>query len=794
MKKYIITIILLLFSISSFSQNNKLWYLKPAGEWMEALPIGNGRLGAMIYGGIETETIALNESTMWSGQYDENQEPAFGKEKLNELRKLFFDGKISEGNHQTSNNLSGTPHSFGSHLPIGDLKLNFVYPAGDRTNYQRELNLENAISCVSFDINGTEYKREYFGSNPDNVLVFRFSANKAKSITMGLSLDLLRESKIEVLGNQLEFSGQASFPKLGPGGVNFIGKIAVLLDGGSLSAEKENVNIKDANSVIVVVDIRTDYKSPQYKDICAGTIKTAQSKKYDKLKSVHIDDYSKLYKRVDLSLGLSGYEHLPTDARWKQIKDGKNDIGLDALFFQYGRYLLIASSRKNSPLPANLQGIWNDNLACNMGWTNDYHLDINTEQNYWISNIGNLHDCNKPLFDYIKDLSVHGRKTAQKVYGSRGWTAHTVANVWGYTAPGQSVYWGLFPTASSWIASHLWTQYIYTQDESFLEKVAYPLLKGNAEFLLDYMIEDPKTGYMMTGPSISPENGFRINGEGLGVSMMPTCDRQLAYEIFSYCIEASKILDIDRTFADSLKTALSKLPPIRIGKNGGVQEWFEDYEESSPNHRHTSHLLGLYPFSQITLEKTPDLAVAAAKTIQLREAAEGWEDVEWSRANMICNHARLKNSGEAYRSVVMLQKDFTRENLLTISPKGIAGAPYDIFIFDGNTAGAAGIAEMLIQAHEGYIEFLPSLPAQWKTGYFKGLCVPGGAEIDVEWENESVKKAVITATSTNIFKIKLPETFSSAKFTKNGKTHKCDINNGILTVNLKKGDKFNIII
>ncbi len=769
----------------------ELWYNQPAGEWMEATPIGNGRLGAMIYGGVEKETIALNESSMWSGEYDPEQEQAFGKERMKELRKLFFDGKLSEGNNIASKYLVGSSRSFGTHLPVGDLHIDFKYPSGEISNYKRALNLENAVNEVVFHIGDIQYKREYFCSNPDDAMIVRMTANKSASLSMDFYLNLLREAEISTNDSELIFSGKVNFPKHGVGGVNFVGIITIKTDEGTVATNGGKLSITNADAVTVAVDIRTDYKNPDYQQQNLNTVNKAMSKNYSDLKANHISDYSPLFNRVQLNLGKSEYEHLPTDVRWKQLKEGKNDVGLDALFFQYGRYLLIAASRENSPLPAALQGMWNDNLACNMGWTNDYHLDINTQQNYWIANIGNLHECHKPLFRYIKDLSVHGSKTAGKVYGCRGWTAHTVANIWGYTAPSQSISWGLFPTASSWIASHLWTQYQYTLDKTFLAEEAYPLLKGNAIFLLDYMVEDTEHTYLMSGPGISPENGFIYKGERLCASMMPACDRQLAYEIFKACLETTEILGIDQTFADSLKTALSKLPPIMIGKNGAIQEWFEDYEEGSPNHRHTSHLLSFYPFSQITLDKTPELAKAAKKTIEYRLAAEGWEDTEWSRANMICFYARLKDPSEAYKSLVMLQSDFSRENLMTISPAGIAGAPYDIFVLDGNTAGAAGIGEMLIQTQEGYVEFLPCLPEAWNNGNFKGLCIPGGAEVSVTWNNSIISYASLKATANNTFSVKLPDG-KDYTVTINNKKISAASDNDIIEVEMRIGDLFEI--
>ena len=781
-------------SATDSCETTELWYAQPAKVWMESLPIGNGRLGAMTYGGIEEEKLALNESTMWSGQYNENQNIPFGREKMNQLRKLFFEGKLSEGNRIAGDNLHGNQTSFGTHLPIGDLKMQFIYPEGKVTGYRRSLSLDEAISSVSFNSGGVNYKREYFATNPDNVLVLRLTADKQKSITMNMGLDLMRQADLSVEDNQLVFTGKVDFPLHGPGGVCFEGRIAVLADNGEVKMEQSGVGIKEADAVTLIVDVRTDYKSPDYKTLCADGVKKAAAKSYDELKQAHIKDYNTLYNRVSIHFGQDANRALPTDVRWKQVKEGKTDTGLDALFFQYGRYLTIASSRENSPLPIALQGFFNDNKACNMGWTNDYHLDINTEQNYWAANVGNLAECNAPLFTYIKDLAHHGAKTAEVVYGCKGWTAHTTANVWGYTPASSTIIWGLFPMAGSWIASHLWTQYEFTQDKQYLAETAYPLLKGNAQFILDFLAKDPKSGYLMTGPSISPENWFRTaGGEEMVASMMPACDRELAYEILSNCVRASEILDTDREFADSLRTAIAQLPPIQLRANGAIREWFEDFEEAHPNHRHTSHLLALYPFSQITLEKTPELAEAARKTIENRLSAENWEDTEWSRANMICMYARLKDAQEAYKSVQLLQGKLSRENLMTVSPGGIAGAEGDIYSFDGNPAGTAGMAEMLIQNHEGYVEFLPCLPVEWKDGSFKGLCLKGGAEATAEWTNAVINKASLKATADQVLKVKIPQG-KKYRVLLNGKEAIANPDaKGLITVDMKRGDLLELL-
>lgn len=744
--------------MSVSAQEARLWYDAPADEWMKSLPIGNGRSGAMVFGGVEEETVCLNESSMWAGEYDPNQEKPFGRERLDALRKLFFEGKIEEGNRIAGQELVGTPHSFGTHLPIGDVKFKFAYPESGEgpRGYRRELDMQTAVAKVSFKIGKTRYTREYIASNPQDAVILNFTADKKQSVSFEMRMDMITKAEVHTEGNQLVFDGQALFPNQGTGGVMFQGRVAVKAQGGTVETDGDKVRVKNADAVMIVADVRTNYKNDGYKALCSNTVKKTEAGNFDEMKAEHIKDYAPLFSRVSLRLGEGQNDNMPVDARWRAMREGKKDAGLQALFFQYGRYLLIASSRENSPLPVALQGFFNDNLACNMCWTSDYHLDINTQQNYWIANVGNLAECNAPLFTYIADLAHHGAKTVQTVYGCKGWAAHTTANIWGFTAPSAGMGWGLFPLAGSWMATHLWTQYEYTLDKEYLANTAYPLLKGNAEFLLDYMVEDPNTGYMVTGPCISPENAFGYNGQHLGASMMPTCDRVLAYEIMTACVKSSEILGIDKDFADSLRLALAKFPPIRINKYGGVCEWYEDYDDVNQNHRHTSHLLAFYPYNQISLAHTPELAEAVDKTLDRRLTAEGWEDTEWSRANMICFYARLKNAKKAEESVDILMSDFARENLLSISPEGIAGAPYDIFIFDGNAAGAAGIAEMLVQGHEGYVEFLPCLPEEWKDGSFSGLCVKGGAEVSAEWKDACVRKASLKATADGLFRLKVP--------------------------------------
>jgi alpha-L-fucosidase 2 len=768
----------------------ELWYDQPAQEWMQSLPVGNGRLGAMVYGGITEETIALNEITLWSGEVDSAQEQPFGKEKLAKIRQLFFDGKIKEGNEIADKDLIGFFNTYGTHLPFGDLLLDFQHKASPE-NYRRSLDLSNALAKVSYTVDDVHFTREVFCSNPDQVLVVHLKADKKKSISLQGQMKMLRKATFEIKDNVFLLKGQVDYPKFGKGGVDFAGQIQFKTKGGCIVTEGESIRISDADEVTILIDINTNLTLSDPEQTCLQHISTAGQKDYKELRQKHIADFSNLFNRVELSLGTPKND-LPTDERLKQLKNNVDDPDLMALFMQYGRYLLISCSREDSPLPANLQGLWNDNLACSMMWTCDYHLDINTEQNYWLANVGHLPECNAPLFDFVDYLAKAGSKTAENVYGSPGWVAHTVANIWGFTSPGLSTGWGVFPTAGVWLASHLWSHYIYTGDTVFLQKRAYPVLKESARFMLDYMVVNPNNGYLMTGPSTSPENTFGLDGKKYPLSMMPTCDNVLVHELFTSCLESAKILDCDEAFRDSLQQSLAQLPPLKIGSQGQLQEWFEDYDEPYPHHRHTTHLLALYPFNQVSVRQTPELAEAAAVTIERRVNHPKWEDVEWSRANMINFYARLREPEKALQSVKMLMTEAARENMLTISAKGIAGAQWDIFVLDGNEAGAAGITEMLLQSQEGYIELLPVLPPQWNTGHFKGLCVRGGGEIDAEWSNGIVQKAVLRANTDNTFRLKIPGNKTQYRITKNKVEIQPENQSDILSVLLKKGETIEI--
>lgn len=777
-----------------YGADTELWYAAPAKEWMEAVPLGNGRIGAMVYGGVGQDRIALNEITMWSGQRDSLQNDNCGPEKLAEIRAAFFGGEIAKGNELTHKYLSGRSASFGTHLPVGDLIISVVNPSTSVSGYRRSLDLAEGVATTTYSSGGVKFTREYICDYPDNVMAVRLSADRPGAVSATISTELLRDAAISATDNCLTFDGKVAYHMFGPGGVNFIGKIRLDNEGGTLSHDDRSVTVSNADALTLIIDIQTDYTTPEYKSVARNNIEHALSLGYDRLRGNHVADHSALFSRMSLDIeGEGDMSGLPTDTRLRLIKSGAVDPKFDALFFQYGRYMQIASSRPNSPLCSNLQGIWNDNLACQMAWTCDYHLDMNINQNYWSANKANLPETNEALFTYLRHLEKYGAETASKLYGCNGWCAHTIANVWGYTAPGGDVSWGLHVTGGAWLATELWSHYLYTRDDDFLRETGYPILKSCAEFFMDYMVEDPNSGYLVTGPSISPENGFRYSdGNCYSASMMPTIDRSIVYQIYTACIESSKILGVDKKMRQRLEKDIKRLPPLAIDGNGMVKEWLLDVTRQDPSHRHSSHIHVLYPFAQISFDSTPELMEAARRSIEVQTADPNWENTEWSCANMICFNTFLKDSEKAHFYIQDLFHNFTRENLMTVSPKGIAGAPADIFSFDATEASVAGMCDMLLQSQNGYIEFLPALPSAWKSGSVKGICARGALEADVEWRDLKFTRATVRATKDTSLKVRIPQ---GAKVDLDGKLLKVKSTpDGLAVFSLKPGENLNFEI
>ncbi len=748
-----------------------LWYRRPAQRWLEALPVGNGRLGAMVFGGVATERLALNESTFWSGAPGTNNDNPAAREQLPEIRKLLFDGQYRKAVDLISRHMLGRQGNYGTHLPVGDLRLQMQHAEGEVRDYRRDLDLDLATTAVGYSIGGVRFTREVIASHPDQVMAVRLTADQPGKVSFRMSFKANREpSQVWVRGTDtLVITADAREQKHSDGktGVSLVGLIRAVAQGGKVTAQGDVIEVSNADAVTLLISLNTTFRGGKPAESCEAQLAAAASRTYAELRQRHVADHQALFRRVALDLGPSGAEQLPTDQRLARLRRGENDPALVTQFFQYGRYLLIAGSRADSPLPTNLQGLWNDNLACNMGWTCDFHLDINTQQNYWPAEVCNLSECHEPLFGLIESLRAPGRRTAQTVYGARGWVCHTITNPWGYTAPGWWTTWGMHPTAGIWIGSHLWERYQFTGDREFLRQRAYPTLKEAAEFFLDYMVEDPKNGWLVTGPSDSPENTFVTpNGQGQCSEYMgPTCDIVLVRDLFTACVTASRTLDVDSEFRGKLEKALAKLPPLRIGKHGQLMEWLEDFDEAVPNYRHTSHLIALFPSDQITPRATPDLAKAARVTLQRRLSRPDWEDVEWSRGNLINFYARLGDGDEAHKHLLGLLCEDTDADLLTFSRGGIAGAPENIFCVDGNSAGTAGIAEMLLQSHADEIELLPALPKAWPNGSVKGLKARGNVTVDMTWKDGKVVSHRLTSPAPREVKVRIHGTTTTQRTT-----------------------------